>query len=363
MPAEDAITRRNELSYKAAGVDIDAGAALVEAIKPLAKATARPGSDAGLGGFGAFFDLKAAGYKDPILVAANDGVGTKLKVAIACDRHDSLGIDLVAMCVNDLVVQGAEPLFFLDYFATGKLDLAQGEALLRGIAAGCSEAGCALIGGETAEMPGLYAAGDYDLAGFAVGAVERGAALTGESIQDGDVLLGLASSGLHSNGFSLVRRVVELTEMDFAAAAPFAAGESLGDALLTPTRIYVKACLAALGAGGLRGLAHITGGGLLENLPRALPAGLAAALDGIAWTVPAVFPWLAKAGGISGQEMLRTFNCGIGMVAIAAPERATAIAEVFQEAGETVHEIGRLVPRAKGGPAVCFTPEGPRGPW
>jgi phosphoribosylformylglycinamidine cyclo-ligase len=326
----------------------------VDAIKPLAKSTARPGSDAGLGGFGGFFDLKAAGYHDPVLVAANDGVGTKVKIAIDCDRHDSLGIDLVAMCVNDLIVQGAEPLFFLDYFATGKLDVAQGEAIVRGIAEGCRQAGCALIGGETAEMPGLYASGDYDLAGFAVGAVERGGALTGADIAAGDVVLGLGSDGLHSNGFSLVRKVVAVSGLGYDDAAPFAPGLTLGEALLTPTRIYVRACLAALKAGGLKGLAHITGGGLPENLPRVLPAGVAVELVSGSWPLPPVFPWLAELGGIADQEMLRTFNCGIGMVAIAAPEAAARLKNCFIAAGESVHEIGRVVPAPEGGAPVSF---------
>ncbi len=301
MWAEDAITSRNHLTYKDAGVDIDAGNTFVEAIKPLAKATARPGSDAGLGGFGAFFDLKAAGYQDPVLVAATDGAGTKLKIAIALNNHDSIGIDLVAMCVNDLVVLGAEPLFFLDYYATGKLAPEAGHAVVAGIAEGCRQAGCALIGGETAEMPGLYAAGDYDLAGFAVGALERGQALTGETVAAGDIVLGLASNGLHSNGFSLVRRIVETLGLDLIAPAPFAPDSSLAESLLAPTRIYVKACLAVHRAGRLKALAHITGGGLLENLPRVLPDGVAVEIDGVSWPVPPVFPWLARAGG-TGQH-------------------------------------------------------------
>lgn len=298
----------------------------METIKPLAKATARPGADAGLGGFGALFDLKAAGYRDPILVAGTDGVGTKLKVAVAAGRHDTIGIDLVAMCVNDLLVQGAEPLFFLDYFATGKLELEAGREILAGIARGCAEAGCALIGGETAEMPGLYAAGDYDLAGFAVGAVERDQILTGAAVAPGDEILGLASNGIHSNGFSLVRRVVEDLKLDYSAAAPFAPERSLGEALLTPTRLYVRSCLAALGTGGVRALAHITGGGLIENLPRVLPEGVAAEVELGAWPVPAVFSWLAREGGVPSEEMIRTFNCGIGMAVVAAPEKAAASA-------------------------------------
>jgi phosphoribosylformylglycinamidine cyclo-ligase len=347
-PEDANITRRNHRTYKDAGVDIDAGSRLVEAIKPLAKATARPGSEAGLGGFGAFFDLKAAGFEDPVLVAGTDGVGTKLKVAIAAGRHDSVGIDLVAMCVNDLLVQGAEPLFFLDYYATGKLDPEQGREIVAGIARGCELAGCALIGGETAEMPGLYAEGDYDLAGFAVGAVERARALTGAGVAPGDVVLGLASSGLHSNGFSLVRRVVEDLRLDYGGPAPFAPETALGEALLTPTRIYVKSCLAALAAGGIKALAHITGGGLTENLPRALPEGTAAALDGGAWPVPAVFGWLAEAGRLPAAEMARTFNCGIGMAVIAEEARTGELAALLAEAGERVTRIGRIVERPSG---------------
>ncbi len=343
---EDAIVSRrpNRISYKDAGVDIDAGNALVEAIKPLAKATARPGAEAALGGFGGLFDLKAAGFRDPLLVAATDGVGTKLKVAIGAGRHDSIGIDLVAMCVNDLVVQGAEPLFFLDYFATGRLDGAQAEAVVRGIAKGCEVAGCALIGGETAEMPGLYGAGDYDLAGFAVGAVEREAVLTGAAVAEGDVILGLESDGLHANGFSLVRRIVEAEGAELSGPAPFDPERRLDEALLTPTRIYVKPCLAAIAAGGVHALAHITGGGLVENLPRVIPDGLAARIDGLSWPVPPVFRWLARAGGVAPGEMLRTFNCGIGMAAVVDPGRAEAVAAALAEAGERVHRIGRIVP-------------------
>ncbi|HMA13144.1 MAG: phosphoribosylformylglycinamidine cyclo-ligase [Bacteroidota bacterium] len=347
-------SRDNQLTYKDAGVDIDAGNALVEAIKPLARSTARSGADAGLGGFGGFFDLKAAGYRDPLLVAANDGVGTKLKIAIAAGRHDTVGIDLVGMCVNDLVVQGAEPLFFLDYYAMGRLEVAEGAAIVGGIAAGCREAGCALIGGETAEMPGLYAAGDYDLAGFAVGAVERDRVLTGDSVAAGDLVLGLASSGLHSNGFSLVRRVVESAGLDYAAPAPFAPETSLGEALLVPTRIYVKSCLAALETGGIKALAHITGGGFPENLPRVFPKTLGVVLPGITWPVPPVFRWLAAAGGIAPAEMLRTFNCGVGMAVVVAPEKAHEVRTAFETAGETVFEIGRIAPRAEGAPSVVI---------
>jgi phosphoribosylformylglycinamidine cyclo-ligase len=352
MWPEDAITSRNSITYKDAGVDIDAGNAFVEAIKPLAKATARPGSVAGLGGFGAFFDLKAAGYDDPVLVAATDGVGTKLKIAIDADNHDSVGVDLVAMCVNDLVVQGAEPLFFLDYYASGKLDPDAARAVVAGIAEGCGQAGCALIGGETAEMPGLYAAGDYDLAGFAVGALERGQALTGETVAAGDIVLGLASNGLHANGFSLVRRIVETLGLDLDAPAPFDPGQSLAAALLTPTRIYVKACLAAHRAGRLKALAHITGGGLLENLPRVLPPEVAADIDGGGWPVPPVFPWLAREGGAALDDMLRTFNCGLGMVAVVAPEDEAGASEIFFGHGETVTRIGRIVERRPGAAAV-----------
>ena len=296
-----------------------------------------------MGGFGGLFDLKAAGYRDPLLVAATDGVGTKLKLAIAAGRHDSVGIDLVAMCVNDLVVQGAEPLFFLDYFATGKLDGAQAEEVVRGIAKGCEAAGCALIGGETAEMPGLYAAGDYDLAGFAVGAVERDAVLTGESVAAGDVVLGLESDGLHANGFSLVRRILAAEGRDPAGPAPFDASRRLDEILLAPTRIYAKPCLAAIAAGGVRALAHITGGGLKENLPRVIPDGLAARLDGLAWPVPPEFLWLSKAGGVSVGEMLRTFNCGIGMAVIVDPDAAVGVEDRLAEAGERVHRIGSIV--------------------
>jgi phosphoribosylformylglycinamidine cyclo-ligase len=341
--------RRNaQASYRAAGVDIDAGNALVEAIKPLARATARRGADAGLGGFGALFDLKAAGFRDPILVSTTDGVGTKLKIAIAAGRHETIGIDLVAMCVNDLIVQGAEPLFFLDYFATGKLDVETGRTIIAGIAEACGAVGCALVGGETAEMPGMYAAGDYDLAGFAVGAVERDSALTGAGIVAGDVVLGLASSGLHSNGFSLVRRIVEQSGLDYAASAPFAPGLSLGEALLAPTRLYVKPCLAALRVGGIKALAHITGGGLVENIPRVLPKTLAAELDAASWPLPPVFQWLARTAGLDHHEMARTFNCGIGMVVVAAAEAAERVADSLAGAGETVFRIGSIVERGAG---------------
>ncbi len=297
---------------------------MIDRISDLTRSTARPGADGELGGFGGFFDPRAAGYRDPILVAANDGVGTKLLLAKAAGRHDSVGIDLVAMCVNDLVVQGAEPLFFLDYFATGKLDIDAAAEVVTGIAEGCRQAGCALIGGETAELPGLYGPGDYDLAGFAVGAVERGQEITGSTIQAGDVVLGLPSSGLHSNGFSLVRRIVDELDLDLEAPAPFATNASLADALLTPTRIYVGNCLELARAGLAKGLAHITGGGLVENLPRVLPTGLGAELDASGWDMPPVFAWLA-AEGVPDAEMLRTFNCGLGMlVVVAAPEAERA---------------------------------------
>jgi phosphoribosylformylglycinamidine cyclo-ligase len=335
---------QNGLTYAEAGVDIDAGNALVDRIKPAAAATARPGVMSGLGGFGALFDLKAAGYDDPILVAATDGVGTKLKIAIDTGLYDTIGIDLVAMCVNDLVCQGAEPLFFLDYFATGKLEVDAAARIIAGIAAGCRLSGCALVGGETAEMPGMYGPGDFDLAGFAVGAMNRGAALPA-GVQAGDVLLGLASDGVHSNGYSLVRRVVERTGLAWDAPAPFGEG-SLGAALLAPTRLYVKPALAAIRAGGVHGLAHITGGGLTENLPRVLPEALGAQIDLGAWTLPPVFKWLAAEGGLAQAEMLKTFNAGIGMVLVVAQDRADALAAELAAAGETVHRLGHVVPGA-----------------
>ncbi|WP_157015239.1 phosphoribosylformylglycinamidine cyclo-ligase [Mesorhizobium xinjiangense] len=338
--------QKNGLTYADAGVDIDAGNALVDKIKPLVKATRRPGADGEIGGFGGLFDLKAAGFSDPILVAANDGVGTKLKVAIEAGKHDTVGIDLVAMCVNDLVVQGAEPLFFLDYFATGKLDPDQGAAIVGGIAEGCRRAGCALIGGETAEMPGMYAKSDYDLAGFAVGAAERGQLLPTDDIHEGDVILGLASSGVHSNGFSLVRRIVEKSGLAWSDPAPFDKDRSLGEALLEPTRIYVRSVLSAIrGTHGLKALAHITGGGFPENIPRVLTDDWSAELDLEAIEAPSVFGWLQKAGGVADTEMLRTFNCGIGMIAVVAAGQAAQVAAVLSKAGETVTSIGRIVPR------------------
>lgn len=328
--------------YSEAGVDIDAGEALVEAIKPLAKSTRRPGSEAGLGGFGALFDLKAAGFKDPILVATTDGVGTKLKIAIESGQHDTVGIDLVAMCVNDLVVQGAEPLLFLDYFATGKLDVDQAARIIEGIAQGCADSGCALVGGETAEMPGMYHKGDFDLAGFAVGAMERGTALPA-GVMAGDLLLGLGSNGVHSNGYSLVRKVVELAGLGWDAPAPFAEG-ALGQALLAPTRLYVRQALAAIRAGGVHGLAHITGGGLTENLPRVLPEGLGAEIDLASWQLPPVFRWLAETAGMEQAELLKTFNCGIGMILVVAEDRAGALADLLAAEGETVAVLGTVQP-------------------
>ncbi|MDA0924180.1 MAG: phosphoribosylformylglycinamidine cyclo-ligase [Proteobacteria bacterium] len=335
---------QNGLTYAEAGVDIDAGNALVDRIKPAAAATTRPGVMSGLGGFGALFDLKAAGYDDPILVAATDGVGTKLKIAIDTGLYDTIGTDLVAMCVNDLVCQGAEPLFFLDYFATGKLEVDAAARIIAGIAEGCRLSGCALVGGETAEMPGMYAPGDFDLAGFAVGAMNRGAALPA-GVQTGDVLLGLASDGVHSNGYSLVRRVVERTGLAWDAPAPFGDG-SLGAALLAPTRLYVKPALAAIRAGGVHALAHITGGGLTENLPRVLPEGLGAQIDLGAWSLPPVFKWLAAEGGLAQAEMLKTFNAGIGMVLVVEADRADALAAALAVAGESVHHLGHVVPGA-----------------
>lgn len=337
----------NGVSYADAGVDITAGNDLVEAIKPLARSTARPGTDSALGGFGGLFDLKACGYQDPVLVAANDGVGTKLRIAIDIGIHDTVGIDLVAMSVNDLVVQGAEPLFFLDYFATGKLDVETARAVIAGIAEGCRQAGCALIGGETAEMPGMYSGDDYDLAGFAVGAVERDKILPRKDIGPGDVVLGLASSGPHSNGYSLIRKLVGLSGANYSEPAPFAPEGTLGQILLTPTKIYVRSLLAALRAShGIKGLAHITGGGFLENIPRVLPLGVAAEINLDAVPCPPVFGWLGRVGNISEREMLRTFNCGIGMVIIVSADDATHVAEILGQSGETVVTLGVITPRA-----------------
>ena len=340
--------RKNGLTYAQAGVDIDAGNALVERIKPAAKRTNRPGVMAGLGGFGALFDLKAAGYTDPVLVAATDGVGTKLRIAIDTGHVSGVGIDLVAMCVNDLVCQGAEPLFFLDYFATGKLDTETAAQVVEGIAEGCVGSGCALIGGETAEMPGMYGDGDFDLAGFAVGAMERGTALP-DGVQAGDVLLGLASDGVHSNGYSLVRKVVEVSGLGWDAACPFDDG-TLGEALLTPTRLYVKPALAAVRAGGVHALAHITGGGLTENLPRVIE-GFGAEIDLSAWSLPPVFQWLREQGGTDQADLLKTFNCGIGMVVVVAADQAEALTALLEGEGETVFRLGSVTD----GEGVAYT--------
>jgi phosphoribosylformylglycinamidine cyclo-ligase len=338
-------SERNTLSYREAGVDIDAGNRLVERIGPLAAATARPGVLGGIGGFGALFDLKAAGFRDPVLVASTDGVGTKLRIAIDADEHRTIGIDLVAMCVNDIVVQGAEPLFFLDYFATGALDVEVANSVVSSVAEGCRIAGAALVGGETAEMPSLYRHGDYDIAGFAVGAAERDTLLPRRDIAAGDVLLGLASSGLHSNGFSLVRRVAARAGLDWSDPAPFEPESTLGAALLRPTRIYVRSCLAAIrDTGAVKALAHITGGGLIDNPPRVLPDCLGAEIDLSSWPVPRVFAWLSTY--LDGPELLRTFNCGIGMIAVVDAASVADVRGALERAGETVAEIGRVVPRA-----------------
>ncbi len=331
---------KNGLTYAQAGVDIDAGNALVDRIKPAAKRTNRPGVMAGLGGFGALFDLKAAGFVDPVLVAATDGVGTKLRIAIDTGHVDTIGIDLVAMCVNDLACQGAEPLFFLDYFATGKLDVQNAATIIEGIAQGCAQSGCALIGGETAEMPGMYSDNDFDLAGFAVGAMERGTVLPA-NVKAGDILLGMASDGLHSNGFSLVHKVVELSGLGWQEDSPFGGG-TLGAALLTPTRLYVTQALAAIRAGGVHGLAHITGGGLTENLPRVMPEGLGCDIDLNAWELLPVFRWLVDTAGIAQAELLKTFNAGIGMVLVVDPDHADLITDVLTSAGEQVHVLGTV---------------------
>ncbi len=330
--------RKNGLTYADAGVYIDTGNALVERIKPAAQRTSRNGTMSGLGGFGALFDLKASGFTDPILVASTDGVGTKLKIAIETELVGSVGVDLVAMCANDLVCQGAEPLFFLDYFATGKLRLDQAATAIEGIAEGCKRAGCALIGGETAEMPGMYTGDDFDLAGFAVGALERDSHLP-QGIASGDVLLGLASDGLHSNGFSLVRKIVEREGLVWNSPAPFQGGQ-LGEALLTPTRIYVRPVLAAIRSGGVLGVAHITGGGITENLPRVLPDGLGASIDLSSWRLPAVFDWLGKSGGLDSAEMLKTFNAGIGLIIVARDDTAESVSAVLADEGELVARIG-----------------------
>jgi phosphoribosylformylglycinamidine cyclo-ligase len=333
----------NGLTYSDAGVDIDAGAALVERIKPMARATRRPGADGNLGGFGALFDLKAAGYDDPLIVSTTDGVGTKLKIAIETGLHDTVGIDLVAMCVNDLLAQGAEPLVFLDYFATGKLDVEAATRVVAGIAEGCRQAGAALVGGETAEMPGMYAGGDYDLAGFCVGAVRRDGVLPlTEAQQSGDVLIGLASSGPHSNGYSLIRRIVERSGLDWDAPAPFQAGATVAQALMTPTRIYVKSVLPLAKARKLKAGAHITGGGLIENPPRVIREGLAARFDWSAWTPPPVFDWLQRTGGVSDHELRRTFNCGLGFLVVVAPEDAAEVLADLVNAGEDAFICGQL---------------------
>ena len=336
--------RPNGLTYAEAGVDIDAGEALVEAIKPLARSTRRRGAEASLGGFGALFDLKAAGYEDPLLVSTTDGVGTKLKIAIETGLHDGVGVDLVAMCVNDLLAQGAEPLLFLDYFATGKLDVDAAKRVVAGIAEGCRQAGAALVGGETAEMPGMYASGDYDLAGFSVGAVNRGAVLPKLDAQrPGDLLIGLASSGPHSNGYSMVRKIVEMSGLGWDAPAPFAEGRTLAEALMAPTRIYVSAILPLIKAGLIKGGAHITGGGLIENPPRAIAPSLKPQFDWNAWALPPVFAWLQRAGGVADAEMRRTFNCGIGFVLIVSPDVLDPVLAGLLEAGEAPIECGKLV--------------------
>ncbi len=348
---EDAITTPTDKTpgaYKQAGVDIDAGNALVKAIAPLARASARTGTTASLGGFGALFDPKAAGFKDPILVATTDGVGTKLKIAIATGLHDTIGIDLVAMSVNDLVVQGAEPLFFLDYFATGRLEVDTARRVVAGIAEGCKIAGCALIGGETAEMPGMYGQGDYDLAGFAVGAVERGQAIDGSTIQEGDAVLGLPSSGVHSNGYSLVRKLVSDAGLDWDDAAPFHSAKTLGQALLAPTVIYVQPCLKLVRAGLAKGFAHITGGGLVENIPRVLPQGLGVKLDAGAWRLPPVFRWMADVGRLPAGELARTFNCGIGMVAIVAAAEADRAAALLDMGARRIGTVVGAAGDSKG---------------
>jgi phosphoribosylformylglycinamidine cyclo-ligase len=351
--------QKQGLTYAQAGVDIDAGNRMVDLIKPLVRATARRGADAEIGGFGGLFDLKRAGFTDPVLVAATDGVGTKVKIAIETGRHATIGIDLVAMSVNDLVVQGAEPLFFLDYFACGKLDPAMGAAVVEGIAAGCRDAGCALIGGETAEMPGVYHGGDYDLAGFAVGAAERNELLPRPNIGAGDVLIGLASSGVHSNGYSLVRKVVETSGLAWSAPSPFASGvtqvPTLGEAMLTPTRIYVKSCLAAIrGTKAVKALCHITGGGFPDNIPRVLPDGCGARIDLAKIQALPVFKWLAHQGGIAQNEMLRTFNCGIGMIAVVAAKDAETVRRSFEDSGEKAAIIGEITASAAE-PRVAYT--------
>jgi phosphoribosylformylglycinamidine cyclo-ligase len=350
-------SRRNSLTYKDAGVDIEAGDALVKRIAPFARSTRRPGAEADLGGFGGLFDLKAAGFRDPVLVASTDGVGTKLKIAIECGRYEGLGQDLVAMCVNDIVVQGAEPLFFLDYYATGKLDVNAAAVVIEGIARACKESGCALVGGETAEMPGLYRAGDFDLAGFAVGAVERAGVLPArDRMREGDAVIGVESSGIHSNGLSLARRVVEESGLKYSSRAPFPTGTSsmsLGEALLEPTRLYVKSGLEAISAGAI-GLAHITGGGITENLPRVLPDGLDASIDLSSWDPPGIFSWLTREAGIETSEMLRTFNCGIGIIAVAPAGRANEVVAAFERHAQPARKIGLLC-KGDGEPRVRYS--------
>jgi len=335
---------KNSLSYRDAGVDIDAGDALVENIKPFARRTMRPEVLGGLGGFGALFEISKK-YKNPVLVSGTDGVGTKLKLAFMLDKHDTVGIDLVAMSVNDILVQGAEPLFFLDYFACGKLDVATATAVIKGIAAGCEQAGCALIGGETAEMPGMYPAGEYDLAGFAVGAVEKDKIITGKTIVAGDAVLGLASSGAHSNGYSLIRKIIERTGIDLNADFH---GRPMREVVLAPTRIYVKPLLALMAALPVKGMAHITGGGLLENIPRVLPENLTALIRKNSWDMPPLFSWMQQEGNVAEKEMHRTFNCGIGMAVIVAREHADQAMQLLRDAGETVWQIGSVEARAEG---------------
>jgi phosphoribosylformylglycinamidine cyclo-ligase len=348
------IDGKNGLTYADSGVDIDAGNRLIDMIKPLVRATARPGADAEIGGFGGLFDLRAAGFTDPVLVAATDGVGTKLKIAVETGLHDGIGIDLVAMSVNDLVVQGAEPLFFLAYFACGKLDPEAAAAIVAGIAEGCRESGCALIGGETAEMPGLYKDGDYDLGGFAVGAAERGTLLPRPDIEAGDAVIGLASSGVHSNGFSLVRKIVEQSRVAYDAPAPFSPVMTLGGALLTPTKLYVRSCLRVIReTGAVKGLAHITGGGFTDNIPRVLPKHLGVGIDLARLPVLPVFKWLAEQGGIAELELLRTFNCGIGMIAIVKPDAIEQVTDVFKQNGETVTPLGEVI-KAEGEHRVVY---------
>ncbi|UTW53886.1 phosphoribosylformylglycinamidine cyclo-ligase [Kordiimonas sp. SCSIO 12610] len=347
-------------TYQSAGVDIDAGEKLVDNIKPLAASTKRSGADADLGGFGGLFDLKAAGFNDPILVAATDGVGTKLKVALEARQHATVGIDLVAMCVNDLVVQGAEPLFFLDYMATGELDVDQMTSVVAGIAEGCKQAGCVLIGGETAEMPGMYNGKDYDLAGFSVGAAERGTMIDGSNVTAGDVLIGLKSSGIHSNGYSLVRRIIDDKGYNYQSPAPFDEKTSLGEALLTPTRIYVKSCMALVKAGYAKAFSHITGGGFLENVPRVMPENTLAKIDSSAWDLLSIYSWLQNEGNIETREMARTFNCGIGMVIVVSQENADAALELLSKAGEDAVIIGSI--EAGDGKPKCEV-SGKAGTW